>query len=163
MDSRICAVFLLVAVSSCYGQFSLSSTGALQATSQCSSSGSGSAKEQCLLNLCRTENPGKFECQALSCKVNSPGSGIQKKKATLRCVRGLCGSNSHPVCTGIKNCDALKSGSTGEAKYIICIAKLFPRNWIQQTDILHDWILFQGKDKWVIKILYINDFNLIES
>ena len=129
MDSKCCVVFLFVAVSSCYGQFTLSSTDALQETSsQCSSSISTARKEQCLLNLCRSKNPSKFECQALSCIVTSPGSGIQKKKNALRCVRGLCGSNSHPLCSGIKECDAVKSGATGEAKYIICIARLFPRN-----------------------------------
>lgn len=126
MNSKVCLVFLYVAVSICYGQFTISSTGAFQATSQCSNSISQSAKEQCLLNLCRAQNPSKFECQALSCKVNSPGQGIQKKKNTLRCVRGVCGGNSHPVCSGISNCDAIKTGPTGEAKYIICIARLFP-------------------------------------
>ena len=80
MNSKVCLVFLYVAVSICYGQFTISSTGAFQATSQCSNSISQSAKEQCLLNLCRAQNPSKFECQALSCKVSSPGQGIQKKK-----------------------------------------------------------------------------------
>ena len=128
MTSKICLLILFVTVSTCNGQFSLSSTGAFLATSGCSNSITSNVKEQCLLNLCRAQNPTKFECQALSCKVNSPGKGIQKKKATLRCVRGLCTSNSHPVCSAIKNCDELKSGPTGEAKYNICINKLFPRN-----------------------------------
>ena len=146
MDSKFCVVFLFVVVSSCYGQFTLSSTGALQETSsQCSSSVSTEAKESCLLNLCHSENPSKFECQALKCKVSFSGSKIQNKKDTLRCVRGKCGSNSHPVCSGIKTCDALKSGPIGESKYIICIAKLFPGNWIQKNNILHDWIVVQVK------------------
>ena len=141
MNSKLCLVFLFVTISTCYGQFTLSSTGALQATSQCANSISQDAKEQCLLNLCRTQNPTKFECQALTCKVTSPGQGIQKKKATLRCVRGLCASNGHPVCSGIKNCDSLKSGPTGEAKYIICIAKLFPRNWRYYTRLFF-WLKY---------------------
>ena len=118
-------IFLCVAISTSYGQFILSSTGAVEPTAECSNNSSQDVMEQCLLNLCRSQNPSKFECQALHCKVNSPGKGIQKKKDTLRCVRGLCASNGHSVCSGIQSCDNIKRGPTGEAKYIICISKLF--------------------------------------
>merc|ERR1711953_1166084 len=93
MNSKLCLVFLFVAVSTCYGQLSLSSTGAFSRR-ECPS-----ANEQCLLDLCRKEDPGKFECQALSCKVDSFGQGISKKQNTLNCVRQLCRSSSHSVCS----------------------------------------------------------------
>ena len=122
MNAKLCLVFVFVAVSTCYGQISLSSTGAFSRP-ECPS-----ANEQCLLGLCRKEDPSKFECQALSCKVNSFGKGISKKENTLSCVRQLCRSSSHSVCSGIRNCDQQNVGPTGKSKFIICIAKLFPSN-----------------------------------
>ena len=125
----ICAIFLLVSIATSNGQFTISRTGAIKASNQCLNSITQEAKEKCLLDACRSQNPSKFECRALQCKLTYPGIGVQNKKNILRCVKGVCASNpGQSVCQGIKTCESGRNGATGEAKYIVCISKLFPRN-----------------------------------
>ena len=122
MKSFVSLAVLCAVIATCSGAFSISKSGEVEADEKCATHPN---KEVCTLELCEAESPGLFECQALRCKVDKQGIS---KQAILDCVKEKCTSSSHAVCTGISECDAVNVGTTGQAKYIICITKLFPRN-----------------------------------
>ena len=124
-----CVALVLFVTSKVDGAFTISKSGVIQAAAErCPSQVTQEDKEKCLLELCNAEQPEKFECRALGCKLKFPGKGVDNKKKILRCVKNVCKSSvGHSVCTGISECEDLRSKELGRAKYIICITKLFPR------------------------------------
>merc|ERR1712156_920041 len=86
-------------------------------------------KDECLEELC-AGNEKRFECQALKCKLRFPISlqtnNLKQNMSRLRCVKRVCSSNkSEAICQNLEKCDSTKKEPLGEAKYIICITKLF--------------------------------------
>ena len=124
-----CVASVLFVTSKVDGAFTISKSGVIQAAAErCPSEVTQEDKEKCLLELCNAEQPEKFECRALGCKLKFPGKGVDNKKKILRCVKNVCKSSlGHSVCSGISECEDLRSKELGRAKYIICITKLFPR------------------------------------
>merc|ERR1711992_84853 len=86
-------------------------------------------KDKCLEELC-SGNENRFECQALKCKLRFPislqSNNLKQNMSRLRCVKRVCSSNkSEAICQNLEKCDSNKKEPLGEAKYIICITKLF--------------------------------------
>ena len=122
-SSAICLVALCVVIGTCSAGFTISKTGVVTADAQCSSAPD---KEKCTLKLCKQQAPNAFECAALDCKLRTPAN----KEAILDCVYGVCALKNHDVCEGITQCEKVRAADPvrGQAKYIICITKLFPKN-----------------------------------
>merc|ERR1711997_64472 len=94
-----CVALVLFVTSKVDAAFTISKSGVIQAAAdRCPSEVTQEDKEKCLLELCNAEQPEKFECRALGCKLRFPG----KKRSMLRCVKRECNSTpGHSVCTAI--------------------------------------------------------------
>ena len=122
IKSLISLAVLCAVIATCSGEWSITKSGEVIVDEKCATHEN---KEVCTLELCEADSPDLFECQALRCKVDKQGVS---KQTILDCVKAKCVGSSHEVCTGISECDAVNVGTTGQAKYIICITKLFPKN-----------------------------------
>ena len=122
-SSAICLVALCVVIGTCNAAFTISKTGVVTADVQCAAA---QDKEKCTLELCKQQSPNAFECAALDCKLRTPAN----KQAILDCVTGVCKLANHEVCEGITQCEKVRDADAvrGQAKYIVCITKLFPKN-----------------------------------
>ena len=125
MNLKICSAIYLVVLCVVIATnnavpFSISKTGVVTADVQCSAA---QDKEKCTLELCKQQYPNAFECAALDCKLRTPAN----KEAILDCVYGVCALKNHDVCEGITQCEKVRAADPvrGQAKYIICITKLF--------------------------------------
>ena len=95
---------------------------------QCANSLTYQIKEQCLQHNCLGQ-PFLFECQALKCKAQFPGTELIDKAKRLRCIKRKCVLHqSHAVCQQMRVCDAMKELPLGKARFIVCITKLFPQD-----------------------------------
>merc|ERR1712110_99475 len=89
-----CVALVLFVTSKVDGAFTISKSGVIQAAAErCPSEVTQEDKEKCLLELCDAEQPDKFECRALGCKLKFPGKGVDNKKKILRCVKNVCKSS----------------------------------------------------------------------
>ena len=94
---------------------------------QCANSLTDQIKEQCLKSNC-VGQASLFECQALTCKEKFPTPTLKHKAFRLMCIKKVCKTHhTHDACTGLEKCAKLKEQPLGQAQFIVCISKLFPK------------------------------------
>ena len=141
----ICFSILIVGITNCNGQFNVFTN--LAAVDQCRAPEQQSAGahipraaksttnlaptlEQCAEKLCAGRKD-VFLCQALGCKLRFPSERLGGDFARLRCMKRVCDEEKnkpHRLCQDLKTCRDLQDGPNGQAKFIVCITTLFPKN-----------------------------------
>ena len=85
---------------------------------------------ECAEKLCAAKQDA-FLCQALACKLKYPSERLAGDFAILRCMKRVCdapNNKPHRLCQDLKTCRDMKDGPNGQAKFIVCITTLFPKN-----------------------------------
>ena len=93
---------------------------------QCAHFRTDEVKNYCLEKVCSLK-PAPFECEAVNCKLRFPITTLEDKAFRYQCIQESCISsrNNHKTCKEIEECEKIKTGARGKARFIICISKLF--------------------------------------
>ena len=93
---------------------------------QCAHFRTEEVKNYCLEKVCSLK-PAPFQCEAVKCKLRFPITTLEDKAFRYQCIQESCISsgNNHKTCKEIEECEEIKTGARGKARFIICISKLF--------------------------------------
>ena len=93
---------------------------------QCAHFRTEEVKNYCLEKVCSLK-PAPFECEAVKCKLRFPITTLEDKAFRYQCLQESCVStgNNHETCKDMEECEKIKTGVRGKARFIICISKLF--------------------------------------
>ena len=118
------SVVLLVTIKTCSGQQDVFRID--DVFPQCSNFPTDEVKDKCLHKECAVQ-PALFECEAIRCKLQFPIITLEDKALRLQCIQNSCTSieNNHTACKSLRKCEKLKTELLGNAKFIVCISKLF--------------------------------------